>query len=77
MPKLQCFALDLHQVVLHLGGFHAEMRFLRCKGHLIAGAGLEKLLEIIYTNNAVVHMLSKRQLLLLSDSISWWIQHSM
>lgn len=49
---------DLHQVILRLGGFHTQMSFLGCIGHLMAGSGLEELLETIYAKNAVVHMLS-------------------
>ena len=49
---------DLSDVVLRLGGFHTEMSFLGCIGHLMAASGLQKLLELIYAPNAVVHMLT-------------------
>ena len=49
---------ELRNVVLHLGGFHTEMCFLCCIGHLMAASGLQELLELIYVSNAVVHMLT-------------------
>ena len=49
---------DLKDVVLRLGGFHTEMSFLGCIGHLMAASGLQDLLELIYSSNAVVHMLT-------------------
>ena len=49
---------ELKDIVLRLGGFHAEMNFLGAIGHLMAGSGLQELLELIYASNAVVHMLS-------------------
>ena len=36
----------LRSVVLHLGGFHTKMSFLGCIGRLIAGSGLELVLEV-------------------------------
>lgn len=35
-------------IVLCLGGLHTEMSFLGCIGHLMAGSGLQHLLECIY-----------------------------
>jgi len=49
---------DLNDIVIRLGGFHTEMSFLGAVGHLMAGSGLQELLETIYAPNAVVHMLS-------------------
>ena len=49
---------DLKDVVLRLGGFPTEMSFLGCIGHLMAASGLQDLLELIYSSNAVVHMLT-------------------
>ena len=49
---------DLQNVVLRLGGFHTEMSFRGCIGHLMAASGLQELLELIYAFNAVVHMLN-------------------
>ena len=46
-----------HNIVLRLGGFHAEMSFLGCIGHLMQGSGLAELLETVYASNAVGHML--------------------
>ena len=34
------------------------MSFLGCIGHLMAGSGLEELLELVYAKNAVMYMLS-------------------
>lgn len=48
---------DLRNIVLCLGGFHTEMSFLGCIGHLMAGSGLQELLELIYAPNTVIHML--------------------
>ena len=49
---------DLRRIVLRLSGFHAEMSFLGCIGHVMASSGLQELLELIYAPNAVVHVLS-------------------
>ena len=48
---------DLQLIVLRLGGFHIEMSFLGCIGHLMAGSSLQELLELVYTKNAVTHIL--------------------
>ena len=48
----------LRSIVLRLGGFHTEMSFLGCIGHLMAASGLQELLELIYAPNAVLYMLS-------------------
>ena len=42
---------ELNQIVLRLGGFHMQMSFLRSIGHLMAGSGLQELLEVVYTGN--------------------------
>lgn len=34
------------------------MSFLGCIGHLMAGSGLQELLELVYAKNAAIHMLS-------------------
>jgi hypothetical protein len=47
-----------HSVVLRLGGFHTQMSFIGSIGHLMAGSGLQELLETIYANNTVTHMLT-------------------
>ena len=49
---------DLKEVVLRLGGLHVEMSFLWCVGHLIAETGLAQVLEVVYAENAVKHILS-------------------
>ena len=48
--------INIKSVVLHLGALHLEMCFLDVIGHLIAG--LKETLEIVYADNAVIHMLS-------------------
>ena len=49
---------DLKHIVLRLGGFHMEMSFLGSIGHLMAGSGLQELLEVVYASNTVSHMLT-------------------
>ena len=48
----------LHSIVLRLDGFHTETSFIGSIGHLMAGLGLQELLETIYANNAFTHMLT-------------------
>ena len=48
----------LRRIVLRLGGFHTIMSFLGLIGHLMSGTGLKELLELIFAENAVTHMLS-------------------
>ena len=45
-------------VILRLGGFHILMSFLGNIGHLIAGTGLQELLEVIFAVNTVAYILS-------------------
>ena len=56
--KSEPMVSDLRGIILRLGGFHTEMSFLGCIGHLMASSGLQEMLELIYAPNAVVHMLS-------------------
>ncbi len=49
---------SLKSVVLRLGGLHTQMSFLGCIGHLMAESGLKELLELVYANNTVIHMLT-------------------
>ena len=48
----------LKDVVLRLGGFHMEMSFLGSIGNLMAGSGLQEVLQVVYASNTVNHMLS-------------------
>jgi len=48
----------LRRVVLRLGGFHMQMSFLGCIGHIFTDTGLQEILETVYASNAVVHMLT-------------------
>ncbi len=45
-------------IVLRVGGFHTEMSFLVCTGRLAAGSGLQQLLEVVFAQNSVTHMLT-------------------
>ena len=49
---------DLKRVVLRLGAFHTQMRFLGSIGHIMKGSGVQEALELIYAHNAVSHILS-------------------
>jgi hypothetical protein len=48
----------LSYVVVRLGGFHTLMSFLGSIGHLMAGTGLQELLETVFAPNTVTHILS-------------------
>ena len=48
----------LKDVVLRLGGIHIEMSFLGSIGNLMAGSGLQEVLQVVYASNTVNHMLS-------------------
>jgi len=48
----------LKSLVLRLGGLHMEMSLLGSIGYLMAGSGLQEVLEVVYAGNAVKHMLS-------------------
>ena len=48
----------LRNIVLRLGPFHLQMSFLGCIGYLMNGSGLKEVLEKVYAENAVMHMLS-------------------
>ncbi len=39
------------------------MSFLGCVGHLMAATGLTQVLEVVYAENAVKHILSEKLLL--------------
>lgn len=49
---------DLKHIVLRLGAFHMEMSFLGSIGYLMAGSGLQEVLEVVYASNTMGHMLS-------------------
>ena len=48
----------IRDVVLLLGSFHTFMNLLGAIGTLMDGSGLKQILETIYGENAVVHMMS-------------------
>ena len=49
---------DIKDIILRLGGLHTEMSFLGAIGHLMGGSGLQDLLEVIYADTAVSHILT-------------------
>ncbi len=44
---------DLKGMVHRLGGFHMQISFLCSIGHLMAGSGLQELVEVEFAGNAV------------------------
>ena len=53
---------DLHELVLRLGGFHAEMSFRGCIFSVMAASGLEELVGVEFAPNTVKHVLSGKPL---------------
>ncbi|KAK6167143.1 hypothetical protein SNE40_021240 [Patella caerulea] len=51
---------DLKNIVLMLGSFHTLMNLLGAIGTLMDGAGLREVLQVIYGENTVEHMLHGR-----------------
>ena len=51
---------ELKSIVLRLRGLHTEMSFPCCIGHIMAGSGLQKVLELVYAKNVVGHMLTSK-----------------
>ena len=49
---------DLKSVVVRNGGLHLQMSFLGCVGHLMAASGLTEVLEVVYAENTVKHIVS-------------------
>jgi len=49
---------DLRKIVLRMGGFHTLMSFLGSIGNIMSGSGLRSVLELVYAENTVTHMLS-------------------
>ncbi|CAG2213686.1 unnamed protein product [Mytilus edulis] len=50
---------QLKSAVFRLVAFHAEMSYLGCISHIILrSSGLQEILELMYAQNAVTHMLS-------------------
>jgi hypothetical protein len=48
----------LKNIVLILGAFHTEMSFLGTKGYIMAGSGLQEVLQTVYAQNAVSHIMT-------------------
>ena len=53
---------DLRRIVLRLGGFHADMSFLGCTGHVMGSSGPPELLELIYLCPDADHILSVKSI---------------
>ena len=51
---------ELHQIIVCVGAFHAEISFRGSIGHLMVGSGLQELLELIYASNAVDHITTRK-----------------
>ena len=49
---------DLRQIVLRMGGFHTLMSFLGSIGNIMSASGLRSVLQLVYAENTVTHMLS-------------------
>ena len=49
---------SVDDIVLILGSFHSLMSYLGSIGHLMSGTGLQPVLEQVYAENTVPHMLS-------------------
>ena len=48
----------IRSIVVLLGGFHTQMSMLGVIGGIMAGSGLQEVLECVYASNTVGHMLS-------------------
>ena len=48
----------LKEILLRLGGVHTSMSFLGSIGHLMTSSGLQTMLESVYAENTVPHMLT-------------------
>ena len=44
---------DQHKIMLRMGGFHTEMSFVGCIGHLMDGSGIYELLELLNAKNTI------------------------
>ena len=53
---------SLRGIVLMLGSFHTFMNLLGAIGKLMDGTGLKNILEVIYGENAVLHMLTGKSI---------------
>ena len=49
---------DVKSIVIRLGGFHTQISYLGAIGNIMAGSGLQEVLECVYASNTVGHMLS-------------------
>src|SRR5205814_680321 len=45
-------------ILIRLGGFHTLMSYLGSIGELLSGSGIEEILETVYAENTVSHMLT-------------------
>ena len=51
---------DIKDIILRLGGLHTELSFLGAIGQLMGGTGLQELLEVVYADTAVRHILTSK-----------------
>ena len=51
---------DINDIVLRLGGLHTALSFLGAIGQLMGGTGLQELLEVVYADTAVSHILTSK-----------------
>ncbi|KAJ8897784.1 hypothetical protein PR048_003134 [Dryococelus australis] len=51
---------EFDSMVIRLGGFHTLMSFLETIGELMCGSGIEKVVETVYAENTVPHMLTRK-----------------
>lgn len=49
---------NMKDLVIRLGGFHTQMRFLGSISHIMSGSRIKALLEVVYAGSSVNHMLS-------------------
>ncbi|KAJ8887933.1 hypothetical protein PR048_007417 [Dryococelus australis] len=49
---------EFDNMAIRLGGFHTLMSFLETIGDLMSGSGIEEVLETVYSENTVPHMLT-------------------
>ena len=47
----------IRSIVVRLGGFHTQMSLLGAIGNIMAGSGLQEVLECVFASNTVGHML--------------------
>ena len=54
---------DIKDKNLRLEGLHTELSFLGAIGQLMGGTGLQELLEVVYADTVVCHILTSKAIL--------------